>query len=64
MVVAETAAPDVVSFCDDENLEFARVEQIEGDPVTGIACLAELADAESEQAAGDRALDAHSCSDE
>ena len=55
---------DVVSVCDDELLEFARVERIEGDPATGIAFLMVLTDAESEQAARDRALDANWCSDE
>lgn len=48
---------DVVSVCDDELLEFARVERTEGDPGAGSACLKVLTDSEGEQAARARALD-------
>lgn len=55
---------DIVSICDDELLEFTRVERLEGDPAAGIACLAVLTGAEGEQAARARALDADWCSEE
>ncbi len=58
------AVGDIVSVCDDELLEFARVERLEGDPVTGFACLAVLTGAEGEQAARARAPDADWCSQE
>jgi hypothetical protein len=58
------AVGEIVSVCDDEMLEFARVERLEGDPVVGTACLTVLAGAESEQVARARSLDADWCQDE
>ncbi len=52
---------DIVSVCDDEQSELARVERLEGDPATGFACLAVLTGAEGEQA---QAPDADRCSEE
>ena len=58
------AVGDIVSVCDDELLEFARVERLEGAPAAGFACLAVLSGAEVEQAARAHALDADWCSEE
>jgi integrase len=58
------AVGDIVTVCDDELLEFARVERLEGDLGAGIACLTVLKGAEGEWAARVRALDAHWCSEE
>ena len=58
------AVGEIVSVCDDEVLEFARVERLEGDPVAEIACLTVLTGAEEEQVARARALDAAWCEDE
>jgi hypothetical protein len=57
------AVGEIVSVCDDEVMELARVERTDGDPVTGIACLAVLTGAEGEWAARTLALDAAWCSD-
>ena len=43
---------DIVSVCDDELLEFARVERLEGAPAAGFACLAVLGGAEGSRRRG------------